>query len=383
MRMLHALCLTGALTAACTATPAAPVSTPAREQPGTGPNREADRTRQAQRPVRASAEVVLEGLMLPAALSFAPDGRLFFVEVNAGRIRVAQGRELQPRPFATLPVQQGAETGLLGLALDPEFARNHFVYAYYAESDPASPALGLRNRVVRFTERDGEGVEMTPIVDDLPVGPTGAAGSHQGGPMAFGPDGRLYISVGDTGNAPLAQDPLSPAGKILRVNPDGSIPADNPFPGSPVFALGFRNPWGLAFHPGTGELFASENGNKSHDEINLVRPGGNYGWPVVEGANQDPRFVDPILDSGTDPGSRQGMVGLTFYTGRLFPDLQGELLYCAFKTGALRRAALEPPGSDRVRGVTRLARDCRLGITVGPDGAIYFSSVTRVMRLVP
>lgn len=378
---LLTLCLIGTLAAACTAADQGPSSTTA----GQGDAREdrPPRSAAAQRPVRPSAEVVLDGVALPAALTFAPDGRLFFVEVNAGRIRVARGRELQPRPFATLPVQQASESGLLGLALDPDFADNHFVYAYYSEGAPSSPSLGLRNRVVRFTDRDGEGVEMTPILDDLPVNSVGGQDAHQGGALAFGPDGMLYVAIGDTGSSGLAQDPASLAGKILRVGRDGSIPSDNPFPGSPVFALGFRNPWGMAFHPRTGELFATENGNKAHDEINLVQSGGNYGWAVHEGTQREPGFADPVWDSGDGRDARHGMVGLGFYVGGLFPELGDELLFCAFKSGTLRRVALEPPSYDRVRAVSRLGQDCRLGVTVGLDGALYVSSISQVIRLAP
>jgi aldose sugar dehydrogenase len=371
------------IAAACApvAPPPAPSGGPTavpREQP-------AARPRDGQQPLQPIAESVLDGLKLPAALQFAPDGRLFFVEVNAGRIRVADGRRLQAEPFATLPVQQAAESGLLGLALDPDFGRNRWVYAFYSEGDPEVPKRGVRNRLVRFTDRDGIGVEMTPILGDLPANPKGGVLAHQGGAIAFGPDGKLYLSIGDTNKEKgrVAQDPARLQGKILRVNPDGSVPADNPFAGSPVFALGFRNSWGLTFQPGTGTLFATENGNLSHDEINLVRAGSNHGWPHVEGMSGDPRFADPLWDSGSGKKSRRGMVGLTFYAGALFPELRDELLFCTFNDGVLHRAALEPPGYDRIGAISGLADDCRLGLTVGPDGAIYYSSVTQIRRLVP
>ncbi len=363
--------------AAC-APPAAPLATP---EPAT----KTERPRRAQTATKAvspKSEVVLDNLVLPAALAFAPDGRLFFVEVNAGRIRIARGKDLQPEPVASVPVQQAAESGLLGLALDPEFDRNHFVYAYYSEGDPASPARGIRNRVVRFTERDGIGGEMTPILDNLPSSASGAEDAHQGGALVFGPDGKLYVSVGETGNPAAAQELSSLAGKILRINPDGSLPADNPFPGSPIFAIGFRNSWGMAFHPKTGDLFATENGNKAHDEVNLVKPGGNYGWPKLDGINDDPKYVDPIWDSGHGKDARNGMVGISIYAGAMFPELEDQVLFCSFNSGKMRRIALDPPRFNRFSGIEDLAKGCRLGVTVGPDGAIYFSSVNQILRLV-
>lgn len=397
-RLLAALCLIGAVAVSCTPAPSPTAPAPIAEagEDNVGGNapkptqgRDADRN-PTPRPIPASSlqpssEVVLDGVLLPAALSFAPDGRLFFVEVNAGRIRVASGRQLQEEPFATLPVQQASESGLLGLAIDPDFARNRYVHAFYSEPHPSKPEQGVRNRVVRFTERDGIGTDMTAILGDLPNNRKGGVLAHQGGAMAFGPDGKLYVTIGDTGRAKRQepQDPASLAGKVLRVNPDGSIPADNPFPGSPVFALGFRNPWGIAFHPKTGALFATENGDLSHDEVNLVRAGGNYGWPLAEGAKGDPRFVDPVWDSGPGKASRHGMVGLTFYNGTLFPELQDELLFCHFKDGSLYRVPLEPPRHDRFGAISRLAKDCRLSVSVGPEGAIYYSSVNQIMRLVP
>ena len=331
---------------------------------------------------RLRQEVYLEGLQLPAALAFAPDGRLFLVEVNAGRVRIARDGVLQERPVATSPVQQGSESGLLGLTLDPDFTTNHYVYVYYSEADPAQPQHGRRNRVVRFVEHEGVATELTPILDDLPINEAGAMDAHQGGALIFGPDGKLYVTIGDTGRSALAQDPATPVGKVLRVNPDGSVPADNPFPGSPVFALGLRNPWGLAVHPRTGAIYVSDNGNKSHDRIVLLRPGANYGWPVVEGPSDDSRFTPAVWDSGAGADARNGMTALIVYDGAMFPEYRDALFFCAFRTGKLRRLTLGGPALDRVEAQQRLDTECRLGMTQGPDGAIYASSIDKVLRLV-
>jgi aldose sugar dehydrogenase len=346
------------------------------------PTREVEPTPEPQSPIKPTSEVYIDGLQIPAALTFAPDGRIFFVEVNGGRVRVANGRELQKEPVLTVPVAHNAESGLMGMTLDPSFAVNHHVYAYYTLPDPTDSALGLMNRVIRFTEQNGVGRDVVTVLDNLPVNVIGDPDFHQGGALAFGPDGKLYVSIGDIGKIETSQDLSTPAGKILRVNPDGSIPSDNPFPGSPVFALGFRNVWAMAFDPETGILYASENGSKSHDEVNVIHAGKNYGWPEVEGTSKNPNFTDPLWDSGSSGlSARNGMVGLTFYHGPLFPELEGDLLFCAFKTGRIRRASLVPPANERIASISRLEGDCRLGITVGPDSAIYTSNITQILRL--
>ena len=329
----------------------------------------------------ARAEVYLSGLQLPSALAFAPDGRLFLVEVNAGRVRVGKDGILQPQPVATFPVQQGSESGLLGLTLDPNFGANRHVYVYYSEADPARPSHGLRNRVVRFVERDGGASDFTPILDDLPINEGGGMDAHQGGALGFGPDGKLYVTIGDTGRPELAQDPTSLAGKVLRVNPDGSVPLDNPFPGSPVYALGVRNLWGFAVHPKTGGVYLSENGNKAHDKVLLLRPGANYGWPVVETVEGHSPFTSAVWDSGDSADSRNGMTGLMIYDGSMFPEHQGTLFFCAFRTGKLKWLALAGAGLEYADDQGRLDTECRLGLTQGPDGAMYGSTIDKVLRL--
>ncbi len=220
-------------------------------------------------------ETVAEGLDTPWDLAFAPDGRIFFTE-RPGRLRVIEGGRLRPEPVATIPeVVERGEGGLLGLALDPDFAGNGHLYLYHTYSGSDG---GLRNRVVRYTLADRAGArgltEPRVILDDIP-----AAAIHNGGRIAFGPDGKLYVTTGDAAAPALAQDRDSLAGKILRLNPDGSVPDDNPFPGSPVYSYGHRNPQGLAWQPGTGQLYATEHGPSAHDEVNLIAPGDNYGWP--------------------------------------------------------------------------------------------------------
>lgn len=375
-RLLLAGLLGAVLLGGCLPTGSAPGgSSP---QPPAKPN--AERRSAARGDVRA--EVHLSGLLLPSALTFAPDGRLFLVEVNAGRVRVGRDGVLQEQPVATFPVQQGAESGLLGLTLDPDFAANHYVYAYYSEADPARPEHGIRNRVVRFVERDGGATELTPILDNLPISEGGGVDAHQGGALGFGPDRKLYVTIGDTGRPELAQDPTALAGKVLRVNPDGTVPTDNPFPGSPVYALGVRNPWGIAVHPETGGIYLSENGNKAHDKVLLLRPGANYGWPNVEVVQEGSTFTPAVWDSGDSADARNGMTGLMVYGGSMFPEHQGTLFFCAFRTGKLKWLALGGSALEQTEDQRRLDHECRLGLAEGPDGAIYASSIDKVLRLV-
>jgi aldose sugar dehydrogenase len=376
-RILLVVLLGAMLIGGCLPTGAAPTFPAEAESPERpSAERSSERGKGDARP-----QVYLSGLQLPAAPAFAPDGRLFLVEVNAGRVRVGKDGILQPQPVATFPVQQGSESGLLGLALDPDFAANRYVYVYYSEADPARPSHGLRNRVVRFVERDGRASDVVPILDNLPINEGGAVDAHQGGALGFGPDGKLYVTIGDTGRPELAQDLTSLAGKVLRVNPDGSVPLDNPFPGSPVYALGVRNLWGFAVHPKTGGIYLSDNGNKAHDKVLLLRPGANYGWPVVETVEAHSPFTPAVWDSGDSADSRNGMTGLMIYDGSMFPEHQGTLFFCAFRTGKLKWLALAGAGLEYADGQGRLDTECRLGLTQGPDGAMYASTIDKVLRL--
>jgi glucose/arabinose dehydrogenase len=230
--------------------------------------------------------------------------------------------------------------------------------------------------VVRFTEREGEGTDLRVIFDKIPAD---RGGAHNGGRLRFGPDGKLYVTTGsakDSDNE--AQNVAILEGKILRLNPDGSVPEDNPIPGSPVYAVGLRNPYGIDFHPMTGQLYASDNGAKDHEELNLIHPGGNYGWPVVTGATGDARFIDPIWDSGSE---RQGVSGLAIYSGAQFPDYEGDVFFCVMTSDLLRRVKLAPPGYDSIQLVQDLPVHCQLDVANGPDGALYVADLNRVYRV--
>lgn len=232
-------------------------------------------------------ERAVDGFGFAVNVAFAPDGTMFVADKDSGQIRIVRDGEILEQPFATLPVQVTVnETGLLGVAVDPAFPDEPWIYAYYTGTD-------AQNHLVRIRAEGDRGTEVQPLLDLLPA----TAGWHNGGDLAFGPDGALYVSVGDGHDGSRSQDPNGIGGRILRLNPDGSIPADNPFgPGDPTFALGIRNSFGLCFDPDNGDLWETENGPTSDDEINLIRAGRNYGWPEQLGAGGEPTYVDPVLD---------------------------------------------------------------------------------------
>ena len=334
----------------------------------------ADRPAPVGRDPVVPPRVYVDGVALPVGLQFAPDGRLFFGEVNAGRVRIVEAGVLRPEPFATFDVARGKEHGLLGVTLDPRFAENRYVYVYYTV--PKRSGKPDFNRVVRLTERNGEGTDLQVVFDRIPAD---VKGSHNGGRLLFGPDGKLYVGTGAPGDESTgAQKPNVLEGKILRLNPDGSVPPDNPTPGSPVYALGLRNPYGIDVHPQTGRLYAIDNGPKGYDELNLIRPGANYGSPVVLGAPGDARFVDPLWHSGAD---RPGLSGLAFYVGQQLTEYRGDLFFCLWNSGLLRRVRLASPEYERIEQTEDLAVDCRLDVANGPDGALYTAGLTRISRL--
>jgi len=316
---------------------------------------------------------------LPSSLAFAPDGRLFFVQILEGKVRIASPEgDLQRDPFVTVLATRALEQGIRGLALDPDFAHNHWVYIFYSQADDTNRPV--RNRLLRFTDVDGHAQDATVILDNLPVNTSRSFnGGHNGGRLAFGRDGMLYISLGEMVRRSLVPDPRQVYGKILRINKDGTIPPDNPFGPYMTYALGFRNVYGLAFHPVTGQLYATDPGPRGYDEIDRVLPGRNYGFPTVEGGISGlPNLEDPIWDSDEE---RLGITGAAFYTGTLFPEYRNNLFFCGFNSGTLQRAVLGGPALDQVDGVETVAGDCRLDVVDGPDGTLYFSDLARIYRL--
>jgi len=309
---------------------------------------------------QSRVETVVGGLDVPWALAFAPDGAIYLTE-RPGLIRVVREGRLEAKAVATLPAAARGESGLMGLALDPEFALTRHLYTCYMMERRGG---SLVNRVVRLTLRGGVAGDEHVLLDDMP-----ANVYHDGCRLKFGGDGKLYVTMGDAGNSSAAQRLDSLSGKILRINADGSVPADNPFPKSPVWSFGHRNPQGLAWDA-RGRLLAAEHGPSGfpggHDEINLIQPGKNYGWPDVYGKAGNARFVDPLVESGRDTWAPSGIaiLGDHLYAGAL----RGKRLLRLRLTGD----GLTPDG-DWLTGTHGRLRD----VVVGPDGALYVTTSNR------
>jgi glucose/arabinose dehydrogenase len=320
---------------------------------------------------RVRVEIWLENLQIPWSLIFLPDGRALVSE-RPGNIRLIKDGKILEKPYAKIEVAHIGEGGLMGLALHPSFPKEPYIYAMhtYREGDK------LLNRVIRLKDNGDTGSFDKVIIEGIPGGKF-----HNGGRIAFGPDGMLYITAGETFHAELAQNLKSLGGKILRITPEGHIPDDNPFKGSPVYSYGHRNPQGICWQPGTNKLFESEHGPSgefghfAHDEINIITKGGNYGWPEVIGAIGLKQYIDPIVVwKKTTPPS-----GITFYKGSLLKHLKGNLFVATLKSEALIRIKVE--GKDN--RVTRIERwfssdysEGKYGrirdVVEGPDGVLYF-----------
>jgi glucose/arabinose dehydrogenase len=299
--------------------------------------------------------VVAGGLEAPWALAFAPDGRLFVTE-RPGRLRVVRDGRLERAPVATLPVVARGESGLMGLALAPDFARSGRLYVCYT----ARAGRGTVNRLVRYALRDGRLGDEHVVLDGMR-----AYAIHDGCRVKIGPDGKLWATMGDAGQPALAQERDSRNGKILRLNLDGSVPDDNPFRGSPVFSYGHRNPQGLAWSAG-GRLVEDEHGPVHHDEINAILPGRNYGWPEAVGIAHAAGFVDPLAESGNDTWAPSGSAFL------------GDHLYIAALRGERLLRVTFDAGGGVARIDTALDGYGRLrDVVAGPDGALYVATCNR------
>jgi len=305
--------------------------------------------------------VVAEGLEVPWSVAFAPDGRMFVTE-RPGRVRVIENGHLRAESLLSLTdVVAKGEAGLMGMALHPDFARNRFVYLCYARGN-------LTDVVVRYRETGTSLVEPWTLLENIP-----AARFHAGCRLRFGPDRKLYITTGDATTRDIAQDLHSLGGKILRLNDDGSIPPDNPFPGSPIWSYGHRNPQGIDWDPKSGLLFETEHGPSGFDggfggdEVNIVERGKNYGWPVIMHYDKHEGMESPLLE----------------YTPACAPASaafwRGDFYFGCLRGQNLHHVVLDPTDRRKVLREEKLFTN--LGrireVAAGPDGALYFTTSNR------
>jgi glucose/arabinose dehydrogenase len=314
------------------------------------------------------------------SMAFTPDGRMFFNERTTGKVRIMQNDRVLQKPFVTLPIHVAAEQGLLGLAIDPHFDQNHFVYIYYT---PLQNRTGLSyNRLARFTEYANTAQDEKILLDKIPASKDGR---HSGGALTFGPDDKLYVSVGFANVYEAPQNKTSLLGKVLRVNRDGTIPSDNPFPGSPVYTIGHRNIYGIAFD-NKGNSIVTENGDSVFDEINLLKAGANFGFPTFQPENLPPMLANrssvlPIRTYWNTLGLAQAI----FYTGDKFPLLKNKFLYTAYNTPNLYALELnEQKQADKEWVVILNDTDTVVGPTIAlamaPSGDLYFGGY-RIFKL--
>jgi glucose/arabinose dehydrogenase len=301
-------------------------------------------------------EVILDQLNIPWEIAFLPGGDLLVTERPGTLLRIGADKRTIPISGVT----HRGEGGLLGLALHPAFAQNNLIYLYLTTTTEG----GLTNRVERYMLQGVVLSDRQVIIEGIP-----GAANHDGGRIAFGPDGKLYITTGDAGKTANAQDTKSFAGKILRLNDDGSIPTDNPF-GNAVYSYGHRNVQGIAWDE-QGQLWATEHGrsgaSSGYDELNKITPGANYGWPDLEGDETRAEMVSPQIHSGASDTWAPG--GIAYLNGKvIFAGLRGEALYVADVADGtaknLKTYLRETYGRLRT-------------VTVGPDGMLYVLTSNR------
>ncbi len=331
-------------------------------------------------PPGVSSETVLSAIHKPVAMAFDPQGRLFYTEKDTGYVRLFANGALQPAPVITFQVNSSGERGLLGIAVDPHFTDNHYLYSFYT-CQIGADCPALENRVVRFVENNGAGRDPT-IIFRAPT--TAPAGNHNGGNIHFGPDGKLYITIGDNATAANSSNVADPHGKLHRINSDGSVPADNPTFTAPgalpsLYAIGLRNSFDFTFDPVVpGRIFASENGPGCDDEMNRIEAGYNYGW-------RDPYPCDDTAPGGPDPQSNTipplwtsgpqccpAPTGITVYTGNQIPQWHNDLFMASYQGRGLYHFTLNADRTALTAANTIPGLFATLDIETGPDGALWY-----------
>lgn len=339
-------------------------------------------------------ETVARGLMHPWGMAFLPGGEILVTE-RSGQLRLVRDDELVPEPVAGLPpLRAGGQGGLLDVALDPDYGENGWIYLAYTAGRP-----GNTNTEVARGRLDLQSLALDDVETIFAAEPKTPGAAHFGGRLQFHPDGTLFLTLGDRYRyRDEAQNTANHLGTIVRILPDGSVPEDNPFVGSDtarpeIFTYGNRNVQGIALRPGTSTLWAHEHGPRGGDELNLLQPGANYGWPAITYGIDYSGAI--ISDRTAAPGMEQPVVywdpsiapsGMTFYAGDPFPQWQGDLFLGALAHRHLRRLELEGDAvvgeEELLGGLQARIRDVR----AGPDGFLYVltdSANGQILRLVP
>src|SRR3990172_8836092 len=344
------------------------------------------------------SEVVVPQANFAVALAVAPDGRIFYDEQYSGSIRVVSADgQLFEQPFASVASDFLAtiELGLTGLALDPDFATNHYVYIYYTKRTGNETATPV---VVRYTERNNVGTDRKVLIDDLPE-TVATAYFNASANIHFGPDGYLYVAVGDYDQGDVAQDLASGQGKFLRIDAStGEAAPDNPFideaDADPrVFAYGLRKVYDFAFNPESDKIYAPDANADTCDELNIIEAGKNYGWPMsyefrfsscTEG-QPTPGFYW-FAHEGLKPVDHLSVVnptGVEFVSVGKYPTVGDGLLLSQRASKKMRRLVLQGPALNQVANADVVVKDCAFDIAAAPDGTIYYSTDTEIRRLVP
>jgi glucose/arabinose dehydrogenase len=317
---------------------------------------------------RASqVSTLLTGLSFPVALAFAPDGRIFFTEKDTGNIRVIQANNtLLATPFATVPnIYNSGEAGLLGIALDPTFTTNHYVYAYYTYRDASSYTHG---HILRYTADNNTGTSPTNVFDVTSSAPNTLY--HNGGYIKFGPDGKLYAMVGEFHQDQQAQNQSSMTGKMLRMNSDGTVPTDNPIAGRLDFAWGIRNSFGFDWDPSSNRLIATMAGPTSDDKILIIVKGGNYGWRTCVGVCHDPNFINATVDINpvVTPTGIATVAPNTYIFGE-------------YNTGNLVQLNLTSTGQVVSMATLDNEQGGIIAVEHGPNNKLYYTTPTTIYTL--
>ncbi|MBL8163016.1 MAG: PQQ-dependent sugar dehydrogenase [Anaerolineae bacterium] len=330
----------------------------------------------ADLPPNFQVELIAQGMTAPTAMAFAPDGRLFVTE-QGGNVRIitADGTLLSS-PFLTLNVNAVGERGLLGIAFDPDFATNNYLYLYYTTS-----TAPIHNRLSRFTANGNSVVAGSQVVL-LELDNLSSATNHNGGALHFGPDGKLYVAVGENAFKPNSQVLTNLHGKMLRLNKNGTIPTDNPFYNSAsgknraIWALGLRNPYTFAFQPGTGLMYINDVGANTWEEINEGAAGANYGWPDTEGMHNNPLYENPLLAYPHSGGTFFGcaITAGVFYnptTVQFPPFYLGKYFFADYCQNWIRTY---DPVTRTSTSFTTDTRPALVDLDVAPNGRLYYLS---------